>query len=203
MKAFFSTYRYSQRQKEIISTCREDNEDAYGGWSNHNAIYPILIIIASAVAYVIASTLTDNIVKWESIILNGGISLVGINILSAANAYQLNSKSSKKNPEYKGEHMSLFSKLKQRSSTFIVLGTIAYALQIMFYDFGFSFDKYPYICIGFFCLAILILWYSIKIGGDCFIIQDEFYKRVEGQFSNAVSEGSRNIQDEFDQMGDQ
>lgn len=164
----FGHLKYNSAQKEIIKNCINKNRGEYDKWYFHNLIYPICIILLSIV---LISLVKQDFTITLDYILNGSISLLGLNVLFAMSSYLIRVKSFQKD-ELKKDVLNLSSKLNDWTGILIVIGSILYVLPIL-YSTGSIYFK-----IALLVLSIITLIISIKISAKMFMIRDDFYQKT-------------------------
>lgn len=164
----FGHFKFTSKQKEIIKECISKNKQEYDKWYFYNLWYPIGIIIISLILVAITKQdfkpLTDKL-------LEGTLSLLGINVLFAMSSYLLRIKTYKQD-EMRNDVVNLSTKLSDWKTILIVVGTILFILPSLYQPTGWLGNTILLI------IAILILSLSINTSLKIFMIRDEFYKKA-------------------------
>lgn len=177
---------FSDVQKMILKECKLSNNEQYSLWIWRNALWPICIIL---IPLLIALVFKTSICDFKSLIFNGSLSLLGINILFGMSSYLIplqkmkNKKTSqiKQDEEYQEiDNIKLNSDvyhLRERLDTFknilVAIGAIFYIIAKVFNSY--NSDLWLYI---FNLLTIIVLIISITIGRYIFVIKDDFFENT-------------------------
>lgn len=159
-------FKLTDDQKDIIKRCKQMNESEYDKWYLQNVFFPLIVYSGT----VILATLYFDKKNILDLIMNGSISLIGINILFGMSSYLIKFDRSKN--QIDSARVNLREKLGSISTILIVLGSILYAVQnLIVFELNLKFG-------AMIVFASVILIFSIKTGIKLFMIRDDFYQKA-------------------------
>lgn len=179
---------FSDTQRKILKECKIANSEDNYQWFIRNLGFPIVIITLPLFLHLVFPT---DVKDYKTLIFNGSISLIGINILFGMSTYlikvnrlekegikdlqdqQENFPGEKVKDKLNQDVISLRERLDNYKNILVFIGGVFYVVQalygkynsdILFYVFLFS--------------TILVLFLSIQIGRYMFIIKDDFFEKT-------------------------
>ena len=190
---------FSEAQRKILKECRIANSEDNFQWFTKNIIMPVVIISIPLFIQLIFST---DVKEFKSLIFNGSISLIGINILFGMSTYliKVNRVEKNKNSESKSHQenfgdevmndklnqdvIHLRGRLDDYKNILVFIGGVFYVIQALY-------GKYnsDYLFYTFMVCTILVLILSIMIGRYMFIIKDDFFEKTfYGELNEPVNQ---------------
>ncbi|GIK21736.1 MAG: hypothetical protein BroJett005_11500 [Ignavibacteriota bacterium] len=174
----FSNLILTKTESNIITIKRKTLPDEIRYWILYNLMYPLIVIFIPG----LLALFTEYYIKsfWE-IIFNGGLTLIGINILAGMASFLRRSEDFleasdideiKKNLELEKTVQKMRSKLILIAYILGIIGTGLYIIQLAYEINKFS----PITTIILFILVILILSFSTQIGKMLFVLSTEYLK---------------------------
>lgn len=176
---------FSQDQRSILKECRLANlEDNYQ-WYFKNVVIPITIILIPLFIQLIFPTENKD---YRTLIFNGSISLIGINILFGMSTYLIKvnrqEKNAKKDADESNEDEKMNDKLNQdvfdlRSrlddykNVLVLIGATFYVIQALYGNYNSELLFYIFLA-----STVLVLIFSIAVGKKMFIIKDDFFEKT-------------------------
>lgn len=177
---------FSKRQNEIFKKQFEDFNEDVRVWNITNFIVPILIILIPLFFF---SFLPEEKKSFNSLILNGSFSLLGINILFTMSTFLINS-IRMKDKKMEKEIIALRQKLIIYLSLLLIFGAFLYVLQIM-HEINTRGKTSTVVLIGFF-----IFYFSIGVGKRVFVLKDELIgKPIEEDVTDKVKDLKNSLND--------
>ncbi|MFD2586060.1 hypothetical protein ACFSQJ_03915 [Croceitalea marina] len=177
-----SSLIFTAEQKRIISDCKVANNEEHSQWFLNNVLFPLIVIGFPLMMYFF---IPSKIKNWETLVFNGSISLLGINILFSMSSYlikfqKIGSTVKSKDEEDKQEKdkisvrmYHLRSRLDIYKNVLILTGGILYFTQVFFIMPDNNWSYYFFVVI-----TVIILIVSIYIGRYMFIIRDDFFQKT-------------------------
>ncbi|WP_111672688.1 hypothetical protein [Algoriphagus litoralis] len=178
----FQKWFFSQEQSKILQECRIENKEDNFQWFTKNVIMPLVIVFFPALIYFIFSTDVKDV---NTIIFNGSISLIGINVLFGMSTYLIkvqrnrkeNIDESSRNKEVEDklnqEVINLRGRLDDYKNILVFLGAGIYCFQALIFDYN-----SPLLFYFFLLLTLIVFLLSIYVGRNMFIIKDDFFERT-------------------------
>lgn len=175
----------SDKQKEIIRTCKDKNKHEYHKWVNFNVTYPVLFFMITLIL-VIAFKQNDQ--ETLNTFFNGTLTFVGINILLGTWGYLFKVKDLK-DAELDEDRKNIRDKLSSMTFIMIPVGFILYVIQILLLP---KMEHW---------LALLILGASILLsvilsavaGFRMFIVSDDYFNKAYG-IDDSIQQNVNNLQ---------
>lgn len=176
----FKKLFFTENQKALLKECQIANSEEYSQWIIKNVVLPICIIFLPLLIFIIFKT---DVKDFQSLILNGSISLLGVNILFGMSSYLIKFQKKKSQGNENAEHFDeeklnqdmyyLREKLNIYKNILVVIGAAFYIVQKLFHSYNSDVGFYI-----FSVLTIIILLLSIMIGRFIFIIKDDFFEKT-------------------------
>lgn len=176
---------FTDTQKVLLKECKLANMEEYKQWVIKNVVLPLTIILIPLIIFLIFKT---DVNDFRSLILNGSLSLLGVNILFGMSSYLIRlqkkkSKSTNGDTNNNKDGISedklyedmyhLRERLNNYKNILVVVGAVFYIVQKMFHTYTSDFGLY-----FFSFLTIVILVLSVYIGRLIFILKDDFVERT-------------------------
>lgn len=199
MKKVFAHLTLTNTQKIIVNGCIQKHEEEYSKWYYRNLLFPIGILVLT---FLIVFFKESSLKAAFETLINGGLSILGFNILFAMSSYLIRTKSLQ-NDTLRQDVVNLSGKFSDYTYALIPLGSVLYVIQI-----GFLPDN---ICwrIAILVLTCFILWLSVWVGVRMFMIRDEFYEGARKaiyeqaqQTGNRVAGFLNKLQSDSDENGE-
>ncbi len=182
---FLKNFFFNDTQRLILQECRLANKEEYSQWLSKNVVLPMIIIFLPVMIFLVFDT---DVTDVKSLIFNGSISLLGVNILFGMSSYLIKVQKRKLNAGAGVEHgqsqefdegklnedvFYLRERLNIYKNILVVTGAAFYIVQKLFHTYKTD--------LGFYIFAVLtlvILTASINIGRLVFIIKDDFFEKT-------------------------
>lgn len=178
---------FSDNQRSILKECKQANSEDNHQWFTKNVALPLGIILFPLFIQIIFPT---DVKDFKTIIFNGSISLIGINILFGMSAYlikvsrieknkvkdaqsQQDDYIEKGNSKLNQDVIHLRSRLDDYKNILVFIGGSFYVIQALYGKYNSELMFYIFLA-----CTIFVLFLSIKIGKYMFIIKDDFFERT-------------------------
>lgn len=187
---------FSDTQELILRECILANKEEYSQWVLKNVILPLTIIFIPVFIFLVFKT---DIIDIESLIFNGSLSLLGVNILFGMSSYLIkvqkgkpqnaaniteNSRTDFDEAKLNQDILHLRERLNNYKNILVVIGATFYILPKLFHSYTSGWGLF------FFALfTTLVLLASVIVGRLMFIIKDDlFEKTYYGELNKPVVE---------------
>jgi hypothetical protein len=199
LKFSFMQVLFSDTQLKILKECKIANAEDNYQWFTRNVIWPGVIIFIPVFIQLIFPT---NVTDFKTLIFNGSISLVGINILFGMSTYLIkvnrlprvdsaitndqayDANDEKIDGKLNQDVLHLRSRLDDYKNILVFIGGVFYLIQALFGKY--RSDSMFYV---FTVCTLLVLIFSIQIGRYMFIIKDDFFEKTfYGEMNEPVLE---------------
>lgn len=188
---------FSENQINILKECKVANAEDNFQWATKNVVLPVIIIVIPLFIQLFFPT---DVKDFKTLIFNGSISLIGINILFGMSTYlikvnrtekskpkgtqdgQGNVSDEKENDKLSQDVVNLRGRLDDYKNILVFVGGIFYVIQALYGNYNSNTLFYTFL--GF---TVLVLIFSILIGRYMFIIKDDFFdKTFYGDLNESV-----------------
>jgi hypothetical protein len=173
---------FSKDQIKILSECRLANSEDNYQWMTKNVVIPIVIVLMPLIIQAFFST---QVTDYKTLIFNGSISLLGVNILFGMSTYlikvnriekrekgEIDNLNTDEEKKLNQDVIDLRSRLDDYKNILVVVGSVFYIVQALW---KYNSNIHFYI---FLLFTVLILTLSVIIGRYMFIIKDDFFEKT-------------------------
>jgi hypothetical protein len=188
---------FSEAQINILKECKVANAEDNFQWFTKNVVLPVIIILIPLFIQLIFPT---DVEDFSTLIFNGSISLIGINILFGMSTYlikvnrtekskqpgtldgQENFGDEKVNDKLNQDVVHLRGRLDDYKNILVFIGGVFYVIQALYGKYNTDALFYTFLS-----CSVLVLTFSIFIGRYMFIIKDDFFEKTfYGELNESV-----------------
>jgi hypothetical protein len=166
---------FPENQKSIYRETKASNFEEFKQWKLNNIIFPLIIFF---IPIIIAIVISEININYLIIVLNGSLSLIGINILFGMSSYlikykNITTESNDEAPDINTNLIHLRDRLSKYKDILVFIGASLYMVQVLFYKHSNSLNTAIFILI-----ISIILFASVFVGRFMFIIRDDFIDKT-------------------------